>query len=486
MGTHPEPLAQVSWIMKENWVQEHRPSHPFSSWLVRRATHPLWLRRDHPAYFRYAQQFRRNQRLSLELLAKGQTERLRAQLLHAFRNVPFYRRRFEIAGVTPLDIRTTEDLAALPVLTKSDILNHNAELLARNVPESERVRCQTGGSTGGSLQFWLDRERIDSRLAAIDRHNAWAGLRPGDWYAHLWGSRFDTGTSTTPVVTWRQRLLSRNLTLNTSLISEDDLAQYVALLRRVRPHVMIAYAQSAVFFARYCERNSIRDLRFRSVIVTSEMLLPGQRALLENVFSAKVFNRYGCREVSVIASDCPCLTGMHINADALIVEVEEAPGLPPGTGRVLITDLLNRSMPLIRYEIGDLASTLDSAACPCGRAFPRIANIRGRITDFLVTGDNRRISGISLAQIAGDLPEVRQMQFVQNDLRNIQLRVVAGDGYGVNTISELRRRLDPYLRGTTELNIVTVERIVPEPSGKFRYVKTAAQLNETAARYRSA
>lgn len=471
--------------MKENWVQDRTTSHPISSWLVRRAVYPVWLRHDHPRYFAYARQFDRNQRLSSEELAKWQAERLREQLLHAFRNVPFYRRRFETAGITPLDVRSVDDLKALPVLTKSNIRLHNAELLARNVPEAERLCHQTGGSTGTPLRFWLDKERTDSRCATIDRHNAWAGLRPGDWYAHLWGSRFDTEMSTTPAITWRQRLLSRNLTLNTSLISEVDLAQYVALLRRVRPRVMLAYAQSAVLLARHCERNHIRDLRFRSVIVTAEMLLPGQRALLENVFGAKVFNRYGCREVAVIASDCPHLSGMHINADALIVEVEEAPGLPPGTGRVLITDLLNRSMPLIRYEIGDLASRLDTSACPCGRAFPRIANIRGRITDFLVTGDNRRISGISLAQLAGDLPQVRQMQFVQNDRRNIQLRVVAGDGYGMDTIGELRRRLDPYLRGTTELNIVTVERILPERSGKFRYVKTAAQLNEPATEYRS-
>ncbi|MGC2619028.1 MAG: hypothetical protein WA414_08315 [Acidobacteriaceae bacterium] len=471
--------------MNPNWVKEHAPSHPFSSWMVRRAVYPLWMRRDHPAYSGYARQFRRNQRFSPEEIERWQAARLREQLLHAFRNIPFYRRRFEVAGITPLDIRSVDDLRALPVLTKNDLRRHNDELLAQNVPEEDRVRTQAGGSNGSPLQVWVDKERLDSRRASIDRRNAWAGLRPGDWFAHLWGSPFDTETGTSPSITWRQRLLTRSLTLNTSLISDDDLTQYIALLRRVRPRVMVAYAQSAVFLARYCQRQGINDIHFRSIIVTAEMLLPGQRALLETVFGARVFNRYGCREVSVIASDCSHFTGMHVNADALIVEVEQRPHLPAGMGRVLVTDLFNRSMPLIRYEIGDLASTLETSVCPCGRAFPRIANIRGRITDFLVTTDNRRISGISLALVAGDLPQVRQMQFVQNDRANIQLRVVAGDGYGSDTISELRRRLDPYLRGTTELNIVTVEKIPPEPSGKFRYVKTAALLNETLADYRS-
>lgn len=459
------------------------PSHPFSSWLIRRAVYPLWQRREHPAWFRYARQFSRNEFLSPRGLERWQTERLRDLLLHAFRNVPFYRRRFEVAGITPLDIHSVEDLKAIPVLTKGEIQNHKAELLAGNVPESERMPNQTAGSTGSPLQFWVDRERMASRRAGADRHHTWAGLRPGDWYAHLWASPVDRGTSTTPAITWRQRLLDRNLTLNTSLISEEDLREYVALLRRVRPGFMVAYAQSAVFFARYCLRNGIDDIRFRSIIVTAEMLLPGQRTLIEQTFGAKVFNRYSCREVSVIASDCPHFTGMHINADALIVEVEPAPHLPAGCGRVLVTDLFNRAMPFIRYEIGDLASPLETEVCPCGRAFPRIGNIRGRITDFLVTSDNRKISGISLTRLAGDMPQVRQMQFVQEDPRHIQLRVVAGDGYGSDTISELRRRLDPYLRGTTELSIVTVEKIVAEPSGKFRYVKAATDQHDDLGAY---
>lgn len=472
--------------MNSPWIPERKSSHPVSSWLIRQAVYPLWLRRDHPAYFRYADQFTRNQFFSPDELERWQMERLRELLLHAFRNVPFYRRRFEVAGVTPLDIRTVEDLKSIPVLTKSEIQDQKSELLARNIPESARIRNQTGGSTGSPLQFWIDRERFDSRRASTDRHNEWAGLRPGDWYAHMWGSRFDTGTDTRPVITWRQRLLYRNLTLNTSLISDEDLREYVALLRRVRPRFMVAYAQSAAFFARYCERNGIHDIRFQSVITTAEMLLPGQRTLIENVFGARVFNRYGSREVSVIASDCRYMTGMHINADALIVEVEPAPGLPLGTGRVLITDLLNRSTPFIRYEIGDLAGPLETDVCSCGRAFPRIANIRGRVTDFLVTSDNRKISGISLALLAGDMPQIRQMQFVQNDREHIQLRVVAGDGYGADTIVELRRRLDPYLRGTTELSIVTVDKIPAEPSGKFRYVKAASELTDEAIEIRSA
>jgi phenylacetate-CoA ligase len=177
---------------------------------------------------------------------------------------------------------------------------------------------------------------------------------------------------------------------------------------------------------------------------------------------------------------------MHLNADALIVEVERSANHPAGTGRVLVTDLLNRAMPLIRYEIGDTASSLETAPCPCGRVFPRIRNVRGRVTDFLVTPDNERISGVPLAAIAGDLPQVRQLQLIQKDAGHVQVKVVPGREYSANTVAELRHRLNAYFHGKTELSIVTAERILPERSGKVRLTRSYAGLDESFERRRTA
>lgn len=448
--------------------------------MARRIAYPFWLRSHHPEYSRYARQFQKSQQFTPEELERWQSLRLREQLLHAFRNVPFYRRRFEMNGITPLDIRSPEDLKEFPVLTRTELRRHNPELLARGISPEARVEEQAAGSTGAPVPFWLDRERLDSRRASLDRHNAWAGLYPGTWHAQLSSVPPEANTGAVQIG-WRERVIDRGLTLNTSRICEGELQQYITRLRRVRPRILVGYAQSAVFFARYCEQNGIRDIHFRTIVVTAEMLLPGQRALLEEVFHAQVFNRYSSREFSVIASDCPALQGMHVNADALIVEVEPPPKPGVGLGRVLITDLLNRAMPLIRYEIGDVASPLQMAVCPCGRAFPRISNMRGRVADLLVTTDHRRISGVPLAAIASDLPQVRQMQFIQKDRGHIQLRIVPGENYGVNTLAELRRRLTPLFCGNTELNIVTVAQLQSERLGKFRLARTSPELSDTIA-----
>src|SRR5262249_47435456 len=158
----------------------------------------------------------------------------------------------------------------------------------------------------------------------------------------------------------------------------------------------------------------------------------------------RVFNRYGCREVSVIASECDRHTGMHVNADCLLVEIVDDAGKPADAGRIIVTDLLNRSMPLIRYEIGDVG-TWAQGGCPCGRSLPRLAAVEGRTTDFLVLSDGRRISGPALTLVVADMSDVSQVQFIQRTRDHVTLRVVPGKGYSENTRAELRRRLNLYL-----------------------------------------
>jgi phenylacetate-CoA ligase len=456
-------------------------SFDFTGAAIRHIIHPLWAKVHHPAFGRYMREFERNQYLHPDDLRKLQMRRLRQQLIDAYRYVPFYRHRMTQAGLTPLDIRTHEDLRLLPVLTKRDIQDQQDLLVSSNVPPSKRQQNQTGGSTGSPLQFFVDLERNDSRMASTLRHNAWAGLRVGDWHAQLWGSRYDFGDEPDPTPLWRQKFLYRNVSLHTADVTEASMLKYVEILRKYRPRSMVSYAQSAVLFAEFCNANNIHDITFDSMIVSAEMLLPGKRQILEETFRGKVFDRYGCREVSVIASECEYHSGLHVNADCLIVEVDPAPNLPAGMGRVLVTDLLNRSMPLIRYEIGDLASLDSDMRCPCGRSLPLIGNIQGRTSDFLRLPSGRMIAGPSLALLAADMRDVRQVQFIQADPAHVTLKVVAGNGYSQRTEEELRRRMQPYLEKESSLTIVTADSIPSEPSGKYRFVKTTEDTETPTA-----
>ena len=158
------------------------------------------------------------------------------------------------------------------------------------------------------------------------------------------------------------------------------------------------------------------------------MLENGDRALLEEVFGCPVFNRYGCREVSVMASECPAHCGLHVMAEGLYLEIEtpNGPAAPGEMGAILVTDLLNGAMPLIRYRIGDLAAWAEGP-CPCGRGLPRLRSVAGRVTDFLVGADGRLVSGVFLATyVVAQRPSLGQVQIRQDKAGAVTYRVRPG------------------------------------------------------------
>lgn len=454
----------------------------FTSAVVRNVCYPMWARRDHPHYFRYFKEFQRSQFYSPGQIRELQLRRLRNLLEHAYANCVFYRERMDQAGLLPRSVESLDSLAALPVLTKHDIQDSGPSMLATNLPESARVRNQTGGSTGSPLQFYVDKERFDSRMASTDRHNRWMGFRPGDWYAYLWGARLDQVINRGAKDWFRNNLLYRRIELNTSCITTERWRELVSQIRRNRPRFMIAYAKSAVLLAQYMQEHNIKDITFEGIITTAEVLFPEDRYILEQTFGAQVFNRYGCREVSIIASECEHHR-MHVNADALLLEI--VPSDKSNAGKVLITDLLNYSMPLIRYDIGDVAEWAAEQGCPCGRGLPILQNVQGRTTDFLQLRDGRQVSGPALTLVVADMTEVRQVQFVQYGLEDIAVRVVPGRGYGDHTKAELRKRMRLYLGELVNLQVEETTGIASEASGKYRFVISPSNAASASLRNRS-
>ncbi len=438
--------------------------------LVRNVIYPLWARRDHPAYKRYLADFQRSQFFTKEQLAELQRTRVRDLLHHAYSHCSFYKQRIDEAGLKPKDFDDPACLQALPPLTKNDIQRNMAGLQADNVPESARVRNQTGGSTGAPLQFYVDKERLDSRMASTARHDAWANYLPGDWFALLWGARLDLTAAPTKWDHFKNRVLYRGIELNTSSVSESDWTLFIAKVRSKRPHVLLAYTQAAVLFAEYAKQHALKDITFDTIITTAEMLLPGQREVLESTFKGKVFNRYGCREVSVIASECDKHNGMHVNADALFVEILPDPAIPAPSGKILITDMLNRSMPLIRYEIEDIGQWSTSRHCECGRTLPLLSALEGRSTDFLEMPDGRKISGPSLTLVVADVAEVQHVQIVQESATNITLRVVPGLKWEPSVATELLKRMALYLDPRITVAIELCDEMLISASGKHRFV----------------
>jgi phenylacetate-CoA ligase len=442
------------------------------AWTVRNMLFPLALwRRGETAQMRYQREFERTQFLSAGELRRLQESRLAALLAHAYERCPFYRRRFDCAGVKPADLRTLEDLRALPVLEKRDIQEQGEAMVALDWPADDLIRNQTGGSTGTPITFFLGHDRKQSRAAATLRHNRWAGWQVGDRAAVIWGAPRDRPAP--GLRSWlRGALLREPLWLDTAALSEETLASFHQALFRFRPRVILAYARSAVLFARYQLQRRLRPYRPLSLLTSAEVLDPADRELLEAVFGCPVFNRYGCREVSVIASECTAHRGMHVMAEGLYVEIETpaGPAAPGQLGSILVTDLLNAAMPLIRYRIGDMGSWA-SGACLCGRHLPRLEKVAGRVTDFLVGCAGQLISGVFLATyVVAQRPSLGQVQIHQRRQGHLAYKLRPGPGFDLAADSDyLRRATREHLGAQATAEIELVQEFPVSPSGKFLF-----------------
>ena len=441
--------------------------------LIRHLSYPAWLLKNHRlSLLRYMKEFEAFQFKSKEEIERAQWGSLKRLITHAYDSSPFYRGRFEEIGLTPHDILSFDDYQALPLLRKEDLQDHVAELVSSRCPSSSLVPDMTGGSTGKPIRFYHDFERTISMEASSLRHDRWAGYCVGDRLASIWGHHRDLYDDGSIKERIKRFLLSRSIVLDSTTMTDEKMGDFVANLRHFRPKVIVAYARALALFAKYCADAGITDIHPHGIITTAELLLPEDRDLIEHVFNCKVFNRYGCREVSVIATECDFHSGLHINADTLYVEIVDDSGksVPPGTpGKVVITDLLNYGMPFLRYSIEDVAVKADRE-CPCGRGLPLLETLEGRTTDFLVTPDGTKVSGPSMTiYLLTTVPGIRQAQIVQDSVDHIIFRIVQDGSFHDKGAGVLADKVKLYFGDAMRYNIEFVDRILPEQSGKYRF-----------------
>lgn len=425
----------------------------------------------------FLRELNETQFLPLSQLRDLQSERLRALVHHAWQHCPFYKRQMQCAGLIPSDLSTVSDILDFPMLSKAEIQSHRHEMVATNQAIGNLVTNQTGGSTGEPISFFLDRRRLNLRAAATMRHDSWAGCIPGSRIAALWGASRDIASPT-----WKSRLrsafLGSSLVLDASRLNDDAFLAFDRRLKRFRPHHLIAYAKCIALFARFLQENRLTPYSPCSIITSAETLLDDDRALVEATFGCPVYNRYGCREVSVIASECENRCGLHQCAEHLLVELGDPisqDGSPSQLREVIVTDLMNYAMPLIRYRIGDFA-TAESGSCACGRGLPRLSTICGRITEFIQGTDGQLISGVFLATyLVARFPAAGRITITQETRSEVIFHV--SRQLDADSSSQLLRLARDYLGSSMCVQIVVGKSIETSPSGKFTYCRSSVTQN---------
>jgi phenylacetate-CoA ligase len=381
---------------------------------------------------------------------------------------PFHRERLRPV-IASIDQPVETWISRVPLLTKADIRANTETIISSEFQKDELDHHKTGGSTGVALTTYFDKYWLDARNADTLRANEWAGWYVGTRVAALWGNPPVPDSTMSRL---RSLLLDRIYYLDTMRIDETSLGEFVEQWRKRKLQILYGHAHSIFLVARHLQENCIKDIRPRGIVSTSMMLLDAERMIIEKAFDCRVSNRYGCEEVGLIAAECELHGGLHLNSDHLLVEFLRPSGLPamPGEeGTVVVTDLLNRGMPLIRYVVGDVGVP-SGRPCPCGRGMPLMERIVGRTFDYLRREDGSLIAGVSLVErTLTAIPGVEQMQVIQDALHHITLKVVPDAAFNENSKIELQREFVGTFGSNTKVTIDVVSSIPQESSGKYRF-----------------
>jgi phenylacetate-CoA ligase len=399
-----------------------------------------------------------------EQVAEFQWGELQLLLEHAFRSVPYYQQKYASAGIKPGDIKTREDFAKLPPLTREEVNANRPELCSR-APGGRLMPHATGGSSGLPTRFYITPDSYDWRCAASARAYSWSGCRIGEPALYLWGAPVGKVSRAQRVKLDAYRFLRREKMIATFRQTPELWQKTFETALRFRPKYIVGYVSSIEQFARFLLERNLQIPGVKAAIAGAEPVFPATRDLVRLAFRAPLFDTYGSREFMSVAAECEDHDGLHIHAENLFLETEQDSGRGPS--EFLVTDLHNYGMPFIRYRIGDVG-TLTNCKCPCGRGLPLIGRIEGRVLEVLRTQDGRKISPILWRHVLKDVAEVKEFQVQQTSLDEIVLSLVLARPLSENSEALLRHEMAKVFTPATRVAIKPVDAIPRLASGKRR------------------
>lgn len=403
--------------------------------------------------------------------------RLADILRHAARTVPFYK---ECIDIKLRKENALNILAGLPIITKKD-LNIQPNLFKSSEPGKGVYENFTGGSTGQPLRVLQDQAYFNWASGTQYLFYEWAGWKPGEKILKIWGSQRDVLGQT---ATFKSRL-SSNLrkirVLDAFKISSQDVRRYVAEIESYRPAILECYVDAAYTLAKEIIQQGITlSHKIKGVLVSAGTLYPEFESVIKEAFLAPVINRYGSREAGAIACTCPD-GQIHVNPFTHFVEIVDNNGnrLEEGTGRVILTLLTNRTMPLIRYEIGDLATIRkQDAPCLCGRDWQILERVDGRLGSCFHRKDGSTISSLFFVHFVGVVHNAGlfdRYQIVQESYEEVAVRLILSSGLNpenesvIKSLGEIERDFRKVLGENIRIRFSFEKEISPLPSGKYQY-----------------
>ncbi len=339
-----------------------------------------------PEFTERAELLRASQFWPAARLADFQLAQLQRLARYCQERIPFYRDALRSAGALWTDLRSLDDIKMFPIIDKSVVVENADAFIPEGVDRDELICRSTGGSSGTPLRVYSDIAHYAKDKANTNFYMEVFGLDIFNYRsARIYGDVVDGADEHRP---WRIDG-GRRLVMSCYHITPDTAAGYVEALNAFEPRYIHCRPSAILPLARQILDQDLLLRPIRNLFCDGEYLTDGQRRLIERAFQGRLANVYGHTEGCVFGFPCPHSDALHFPPQVGVLELlneARAPVTSPGLRGEMVTTGFNNAMtPLVRYATGDIAIRGASACCDCGRDFPLLERVEGRLQDYVVT-----------------------------------------------------------------------------------------------------
>jgi phenylacetate-CoA ligase len=288
-----------------------------------------------------------------------QVEQLRDLLIHAGKNVPYYKKVFADLQFRPEKIQSLNDVKILPYIDRKTVKKRHDEFVAGNIPKDRLIPADTSGTTGIPLTLYGTKETEEKHWATVI--NLWSriGYSPASRTIFFEANIRHGGRDNLPYKKYGNKLI-----LSSNYFTDEWTDRYMEMINNFRPEYMIGFPHTLAVFSSYVRKRekSVYD-GLKGIIVYAENLYGWQREFIRDVFGARVFSDYGMVEKVIHGGGCEHSDAYHLYPQYGLTEY-----LDPGNSRheLVGTGFINYAMPLIRYRTGDVCEGVGKVCDRCG------------------------------------------------------------------------------------------------------------------------
>jgi len=448
--------------------------HTIGAYLRRNIIFPFyWKYIKHFNVLNYYQELRTCQWNTWEENKKIQQKKLYKLIQYASQNIPYYQRIIQEYNIQFSEDTIFEDLKKFPLLTKEIIRNNFNQLY--KFRDRTYFRNHTSGSTGEAAIFYQDKYCLEWKIATKIFFDEWAGRQIGEPMVKLWGAVQDILKEGQGIKAYLIQQFYGVTTLNSYRMTEKNLYDYVRKINSIKPRLILTYTNSIDELARFIQDHHLTVYSPGAIMNSAGVLFPEIRTKVEKVFKAPLFDNYGSRETGGIACNCEKNEGLHLIPNIHYVEILDAnakEASPGESGEIVVTLLINYTMPLIRYTIED-RGILSKKVCSCERGFPLLEKVEGRILDMFKNKQSDLIGSGYFISLIYSRDYVKKFQIIQKNVNFFIINLVLKDNQKIQDVKKdfknINKKIKLVMGNETKIKYNIVDEIKPSKAGKHMY-----------------